>query len=286
MARVAYVNGRFVDHSAAQVHIEDRGYQFADGVYEVIPVHDGCLIDEMPHFDRLDYSLRELKIGWPMARQALKLVARELIRRNGVSTGIIYLQVTRGVAPRDHRFPIHCKPALVMTTRRARPLPAAALTGGVAVVTVPDIRWGRCDIKSLALLPNVLGKQRAVEAGAYEAWQLDRDGYVTEGTSTNAWIVTRDGKLMTRARGPDILSGVTRGAILALVREQGLAFEERRYSVEEAMNATEAFLTSSASFVLPVTRIDGAPIGSGRPGVVTLRLRDLLLRHVHTQCKS
>lgn len=285
MARLAYVNGRFVNHSAAQVHIEDRGYQFADGVYEVVPIHHGCLIDESPHLDRLGYSLRELRIGWPVSRQTLMQVTRELIRRNGVTEGIVYMQVTRGVAPRDHRFPAHGQSSLVMTTRRARPLPAAVLTEGVAVVTVPDIRWRRRDIKSISLLPNVLGKQQAIEAQAYEAWLIDEHGQVTEGTSTNAWIVTQDGKLITRARGPDILGGVTRAAVLELLHGHKLSFEERAFSIEEAKQAAEAFLTSSTNFIVPVTRLDGAPIGNGRPGEVTRKLRELYLRQMDAQCR-
>jgi D-alanine transaminase len=279
MPRFAYVNGRYVPHAAARVHIEDRGYQFADGVYEVVPILDGRLIDEEPHLDRLDYSLAELRIPWPMPRPALQLVLRELIRRNGLKSGIVYLQVTRGVAPRDHKFPARARPSLVVTTRRQRPLAADMLTAGAAVVTRPDIRWRRCDIKSISLLPNVLSKQDAVEAGAYEAWLVDGDGYVTEGTSTNAWIVTQDGRLLTRDRSSAILSGITRLALLDLLRSEGIAFEERAFTVTEATAAAEAFLTSSSSFVLPVTRIDGAAIGDGKPGRLTMKLRDIFVRH-------
>jgi D-alanine transaminase len=279
MPRFAYVNGRYVPHAAASVHIEDRGYQFADGVYEVVPIYDGRLVDEGPHLDRLDYSLKELRIPWPMARSALQLVLRELIRRNGLRNGIVYLQVTRGVAPRDHKFPARSKPSLIATTRRQRPLAVGVLTTGAAVVTLPDIRWRRCDIKSISLLPNVLGKQHAVEAGAYEAWLVDADGYVTEGTSTNAWIVTADARLLTRDRSSAILSGITRLALLALLKSEGIAFEERRFTVAEAKAAAEAFLTSSSSFVLPVTRIDGAAVGDGKPGRITMKLRDVFMRH-------
>ena len=286
MPRFAYVNGRFVDHSAALVHIEDRGYQFADGVYEVMPVHRRRLIDLEPHLDRLDYSLRELRIDWPVARRALALVMRELIERNFIDDGSLYLQVTRGVAPRDHKFPARSKPALVITTRRARPLPPGALTEGVAVITLPDSRWSRCDIKSVSLLPNILGKQRAAEAGAYEAWLFDKTGCITEGTSTNAWIVTPDGILLTRERGPIILGGITRAAVLELLRTRKLAFEERPFTVEQAKQAAEAFQTSSTNFVVPVTRIDGTPIGTGKPGPVSLTLRNLLLREVERQADA
>jgi D-alanine transaminase len=280
MARYAYVNGRYVSHGAAQIHIEDRGYQFADGVYEVILVHDGRLIDEGPHLDRLDYSLKALRIPWPMTRAALQTVLRELIARNGVSGGTVYLQITRGVAPRDHKFPTAATPSLVATTRRAKPVPAAVLATGVSVITRPDIRWRRCDIKSVSLLPNVLGKQAAAEAGAFETWLVDDSGAVTEGTSTNAWIVTRDGRLVTRDLSATILAGITRLALLDLVRSNGISFEERPFSVAEAKDAAEAFLTSTTSLVLPVTRIDGQAVGDGKPGPVTATLRDLYWRHV------
>jgi D-alanine transaminase len=279
MSRFAYVNGRYVPHSRAAVHIEDRGYQFADGVYEVVLVQRGRLIDEEPHLDRLDRSLRELRIAWPTTRDVLRLVIRELIRRNGLTNGIVYLQVTRGTAPRDHKFPAASEPALVITTKRLTPIPDALIANGVTVITIPDIRWQRCDIKSISLLPNILGKQQAVEAGAYEAWQVDRDGYVTEGTSTNAWIVTPDGRVVTRNPEEAILNGITRLSLLDLVRGAGLTIEERRFTVEEAKAAREAFLTSSSAFVLPVTRIDGDPVGVGKPGPLTKRLRDAYMAH-------
>ena len=279
MPRYAYVNGRYVPHAQAQVHIEDRGYQFADGVYEVILIHDGRLIDEEPHLDRLGYSLKELRIPWPMARPALRLVLGELIVRNGVAHGTVYLQVTRGVASRDHKFPAHATPSLVVTTKRQKPTPPA-LAAGVAVITRPDIRWRRCDIKSVSLLPNILGKQAAAEAGAFEAWLVDDDGCVTEGSSTNAWIVTRAGHLITRNLSAAILSGITRLSVLQFVQSQGLVFEERRFSVAEAKEAAEAFLTSTTSLVLPVTRIDGQAIGDGQPGPLTLKLREGYLLHL------
>lgn len=280
MPHLAYVNGRYVPHARAAVHIEDRGYQFADGVYEVVLVHRGRLIDEEPHLDRLDRSLTELRIAWPVSRTVLRLIIRELIRRNGLRNGIVYLQVTRGTAPRDHKFPAASEPALVLTTKPLKPVPDAFTTKGISVITIPDIRWQRCDIKSISLLPNVLGKQRAVEAGAYEAWQVDGEGYVTEGTSTNAWIVTGDGRLVTRNAEAAILNGITRLALLNLVREAGLAVEERRFTVAEAKAAREAFLTSSSSFVLPVTRIDDDPVGDGKPGPLTTKLREHYLTYI------
>ncbi|WP_119458685.1 D-amino-acid transaminase [Rhodospirillaceae bacterium SYSU D60014] len=287
MPRLAYVNGRYVPHAQAAVHIEDRGYQFADGVYEVVPVYRGILVDEEPHLDRLDRSLSELRIAWPMSREALRLILGELIRRNGLTNGLVYLQMTRGTAPRDHKFPAASETALVITTKRQNPISEAVLAEGVSVITIPDIRWRRCDIKSISLLPNVLGKQQAVEAGAYEAWQVDDDGYVTEGTSTNAWIVSAEGQLVTRGVEHAILNGITRRSLLDLVREAGIALEERRFTVAEAKAAREAFLTSSSSFVLPITRIDDSPVGSGKPGALTKRLREHYVSHItHAERKK
>ncbi len=271
MSRIAYVNGRYVPHPAASVHIEDRGYQFADGVYEVTAVKGGRLVDGAAHLDRLDRSLAELSIAAPMARAALLRVSAEMIRRNGLVDGTLYMQVTRGVARRDHPFPpAAVKPALVMTAKRWR-TPA---TAGAAVITIPDIRWGRCDIKSVALLPNVLGKQQARAAGALEAWMV-RDGTVTEGTSTNAWIVTAAGDVVTRPLGPDILGGITRQTVIRLAGQAQIRVVERPFTVAEAKAAREAFITSTTALVLPVVRIDGAAVGTGAPGPVTGRLREL-----------
>jgi D-alanine transaminase len=270
----AYVNGRYLPHRAACVHIEDRGYQFADGGYEVVPVVHGVLVDEGPHLDRLERSLGELGIAMPMSRQALRLVSREVMRRNALTHGFLYMQVTRGVAPRDHKFPKGARPALVMTVRQTRPQAPELLERGVGVITVPDIRWKRCDIKSVSLLPNCLSKQEAVESGAFEAWMVDEEGRVTEGTSTNAWIVTDDDCLVTRNASNAILNGITRIRLLELARAGGLSFEQRPFSVEEAQQAREAFLTSSTNFVLAVTEIDGQPVGNGHPGLFTGRLRE------------
>ena len=272
MPRVAYVNGRYIDHRHAAVHVEDRGYQFADGVYEVIHLFRGRLIDEEPHLDRLGRSLGELRIEWPMSRRPMQLAMRELVRRNRFDTGLVYIQVTRGIAPRDHRFPADNRPALVMTVRPIPEFPAEMLEEGVPVIVIDDLRWARCDIKTVALLPNVLGKQAAAEAGAYEAWMCDSDGNVTEGTSSNAWIVTADGILVTRPAGPDILRGITRQAIIGLARELEIPFEERKFSREEALVAREAFLSNSSHFVTPVTSIDGTIIANGRPGSLSAAL--------------
>jgi len=280
MPRQAYVNGRYLPHGDAVVHIEDRGYQFADGVYEVVPVAQGVLVDEELHLDRLERSLDELSIPMPMSRVALKLISAELMRRNRLSNGFLYMQITRGVAPRDHKFPTRVRPALVMTTRQMPPPSAKKLAEGVGVITVPDIRWSRCDIKSVSLLPNVLAKQQAVEAGAYEAWQVDADGMVTEGTSTNAWIVTQDGTLVTRNANNAILNGITRISLLRVAEADGVTLEERPFSIEEAKGAREAFLTSSTNFVMPVTRIDDQPIGNGHPGLLTGKLRKAYMNDV------
>lgn len=283
MSRIAYVNGRFVPHRKAVVHIEDRGYQFADGVYEVTAVQGRQLIDEALHLARLDRSLAELSIAAPMSRRALGFVLREVIRRNRVRDGIVYLQVTRGVAPRDHPFPTDARTSLVITARRARPANRKALAEGIKVITIPDIRWARCDIKSIALLPNILGKQQAREAGAYEAWQVDGAGLVTEGTSTNAWIVTTAGELVTRQASNAILNGCTRLALLDIARDIGLTFVERPFSVSEAKAAREALLTSTTSLVLPIVSIDDTAIGDGKPGPLGRKLRELYVAHAEGQ---
>jgi D-alanine transaminase len=281
MTRVAYVNGRYVSKGDAVVHIEDRGFQFADGVYEVWAVLDGRLADAQGHFARLERSLRELRITEPRSRPALLAILREVVRRNRVRNGIVYLQVTRGTAARDHAFPSPDTPPTVVVT--AKPLDFAKLDAaaakGVAVVTRPDQRWGRCDIKTVGLLPNALAKQAAREAGAYEAWLVDADGYVTEGASTNAWIVDADGRLRTRDTGANILRGITRAELMERARELQLAVDERPFTVAEALAAREAFITAASAFVTPVVRVDGGTIGEGCPGPVTLRLRSLYLDH-------
>lgn len=275
MSRIAYVNGRYIRHAEAGVHIEDRGYQFADGVYEVCGVRGGKLMDEALHLDRLQRSLKELRIDMPMGLPALRHVLREVVRRNRISNGMIYFQVTRGVAPRDHPFPpAGTRPAIVVTAKRLNEVRVAnSVEKGVAVITMPDQRWARRDIKSVALLPNILAKQAAREAGAYEAWLVDRDGFVTEGSSTNAWIVDRDGRVVTRALSADILPGVTRRVLLEAARREGLEIVERPFTPEEAKAAREAFISASSAIIIPVVRIDDTTIGNGAPGSVTMRLR-------------
>ncbi|MDJ0683451.1 MAG: D-amino-acid transaminase [Alphaproteobacteria bacterium] len=275
MPRYCYVNGRFTPHNQGAVHIEDRGYQFADGVYEVVTVADGKLVDEEGHMARLDRSLKELRMPAPMKRAVLQLKMRELIRLNGLTDGLVYMQVTRGVAPRNHAFPAEdTPPALVMTTKRMDFASMRKFTDGVSVVTRPDLRWARCDIKTVSLLPNCLAKQEAYEAGAYEAWLVKENGEVTEGSSSNAWIVTADGKLITRPPTNEILNGITRRTIITLAAEEGLTFEERAFSVDEAHAAAECFVSSATSFVTPVVKVDDAVIGDGSPGPLSRKLLD------------
>lgn len=274
MSRIAYVNGRYVPYREAAVHIDDRGYQFSDGVYEVVGVANGVIFDEEPHWDRLNRSLKELSIAWPMSRAAFRLVVREVLRRNRVRNGIVYVQVNRGIAPRDHPFPKNAVPTLVITSRRSGPAGVAAQAKGVSVITVPDIRWRRCDIKTIGLLPNVLARQKAREAGAFEAWMVSPEGLVTEGAATNAWIVTKKGELVTRNTDTSILWGITRGSVAAVARKSGVKLTERPFSVKEAKAARECFITSTTSFVTPVVEIDGAKVGNGKPGPLTRKLQD------------
>jgi D-alanine transaminase len=281
MSRVAYVNGRYVAQRAAAVNVEDRGYQFSDGVYEVCEVRNGSIIDQRRHLARLKRSLAELGIAMPMSEAALAIVMRECMRRNRVRDGIIYLQITRGVARRDHAFPPAGTQPSVVVTARNLDLNANERTAaeGIAVVTVPDNRWERVDIKSISLLPNVLAKQMAREQGAKEAWFVDRDGHVTEGSSSNAWIVTKGGKVVTRPADNGILRGITRSVLIDVIKAQGLEFEERPFTVEEAYGAREAFLTSASQIVMPVVRIDGRPVANGAPGSVASALRAEFHRH-------
>jgi D-alanine transaminase len=279
MGRIAYVNGRFVPHGEATVHIEDRGYQLADAVYEVWALFDGKLADPEGHFARLERSLGELRIAMPMTRAALTLVLKETVRRNRVREGLLYLQVSRGVAKRDHAFPNPpVRPAVVMTVSAVdRVASEARAAKGVGVVTTPETRWGRCDIKTVGLLPNALAKQKAREAGAVEAWFVDDLGFVTEGASSNAWIVDGDGRLRTRDTNANILRGVTRNTLLDVIRREGLEVDERPFTPAEAVCAQEAFITGAGTLVLPVITVDGKPVGEGRPGPVAQRLRRLYI---------
>jgi D-alanine transaminase len=275
MSRVAYVNGRYVLHRDAMVHIDDRGYQFADGVYEVCEVFRGALIDEKRHFERLAYSLAELQIAPPVRAGALAVVIREVMARNRVESGFVYVQVTRGVAPRDHVFPpTPVRPGLVVTARQVDPEKSEIYARkGISVITTPDLRWKRVDIKTISLLPNVLARQLASERGAYEAWLVDSTGMVTEGAASNAWIISKAGVVITRQPDHSILRGITRTTLIEIVAAQGLKLEERQFSLEEVFAAREAFITGATTLIMPVVRIDGREIGAGIPGPVASRLR-------------
>lgn len=275
MSRFAYVNGRFVRHGEAAVHIEDRGYQLADGVYEVWAVFDGKLADAEGHFTRLWRSLDELRIAHPMSQAALLLVLREAVRRNKVKEGLCYIQITRGVAKRDHAFPNpEVAPAIVITAKSLdRAATEAKAAKGASVISVLENRWGRCDIKSIGLLPNALAKQAARERGALEAWFVDDMGLVTEGASSNAWIIDAEGTLRTRDTQANILRGITRSTLLEVIRETGLPFSEKPFTVAEAQAAKEAFITGAGSLVTPIIEVDGVKLGDGKPGPVAIGLR-------------
>ncbi|MEP9366890.1 D-amino-acid transaminase [Xanthobacter sp. VNH20] len=275
MSRIAYVNGRYLPHRDAFVHVEDRGYQFADGVYEVCEVRGGKLIDERRHLDRLDRSLKELRIAAPMSRGALSTVLRETVRRNLVRDGLVYLQVTRGVSRRDHGFPAASVPPSIVVTARSANFAKndATAAAGMKVISLPENRWDRVDIKSVGLLPNVLAKQAAREAGAGEAWFVDAQGFVTEGASTNAWILTQDGVLVTRPAEHGILRGITRTVLMDVAAEMQLKVEERAFTLDEAKAAKEAFVSSATSLIMPVIAIDGTPVGTGAVGPVARSLR-------------
>jgi D-alanine transaminase len=275
LSRVVYVNGRYVPYREATVHVEDRGFQFADGVYEVCEVRNGRIIDESRHLARLRRSLKELSISFPMADAALRMVMSETLRRNRVRSGSVYLQVTRGAAKRDFTFPDPeaVPPTLVVIARSVDPaIGEAVAQAGIKVVSVPESRWARVDIKTTGLLPNVLAKMTAKAAGAREAWFVDGDGFITEGGSSNAWIVDGDA-LVTRHAESGILRGVTRTTLLDLIAEEGLRFEERQFTVDEAKAAREAFVTSATTILTPVVQIDDTPVGDGKPGDIVLRLR-------------
>jgi D-alanine transaminase len=281
MSRIAYVNGRYLPQTEACVNIEDRGFQFADGVYEVFYVNDGRIIDLALHLARLDRSLRELRITAPMDHKPLLHVLQEVISRNRIGNGLAYLQITRGVARRDHAFPKSTTlPSLVVTVRRVPPYPASVDAWAIRAITQPDQRWARCDIKSVALLPNVLARQAAREQGAGEAILVDGEGMVTEGAATNCWMVDMNGVLRTRPLSGAILPGCTRAALLSLLNDNAIAFEERAFTAAELRHAAEMFITSATSFVKPVIALNGTPIGDGTVGPITSRLFDLFARHV------
>lgn len=276
MTRIAYVNGRYVRHADASVHIEDRGYQFADGVYEVCEVRHGMIVDMTRHLDRLGRSLSELRIDWPMHRSALERVIREVLRRNRVRNGLFYLQVTRGVAKRDHVFPAPgIRPSIVVTAKSTNPAVIAGKNAnGIKAITVPDNRWDRVDIKTVGLLSNALVRQQAREAGAQEAIYVDADGMVTEGAATNVWMVDSDGAILTRPALHGILKGITRTTLMDVAKALDLKIREEAFSVEQMLGAREVFITAATSICFPVVEIDGKTIANGHPGSVSQKLRE------------
>lgn len=273
MSRIAYVNGAYVPHQSAFTHIEDRGYQFADGVYEVIALAADKLLDLDPHLDRLDYSLRELRINNPVSRPALKHIIQTLLHKNRLHDGMVYLQITRGTAPRYHEFPANSHPTLVITCRYVCPVKTGRVrTQGVKLISLPDTRWARPDIKSISLLPNILGKQKAVDNGAYEAILINHHGHVTETNSTNFWVIPEEGVLQTHPASHDILNGITRQRLMKLSTSLGLTIKEESFTLADALKAREAFLSSSVSGIVPVIQIDDHKIGHGTPGAIVPQL--------------
>ena len=282
MSRIAYVNGRYLPHAIAAVHIEDRGYQFGDGVYEVVHVHHGRLIDAALHLDRLDRSLRALRLAPRLGAPALRHVLAEVARRNRLTDGLIYMQVTRGVARRDHPFPpAATSSALVVTMRRLPPFPSEVDRWTGTAITLPDQRWARCDIKSVNLLPNVLARQEARERGATEALLIDAEGNLTEGAATSVWVVDALGRLMLRRLDEAILPGCTRAALRELLQSEAVAVVEAPCSLAELRAAREIFLTSATSFVKPILHLDGQPVGTGAVGPVARRMFALFAQHVN-----
>lgn len=283
MAKISYVNGRYVDHNDAYVHIEDRGYQFSDGVYEVIAFYNRRLLDGEAHLKRLTRSLNELRIDAPMSAQALRLVMRELMDRNDRNDGTIYMQVSRGVARRDHPFPKRARPSFIMAVTGPKMTKAKEVKEGVKVITMPDQRWVRRDIKSISLLPNVLAKQAATEAGAKEAWLYDKEGLIREGSASNNAIVTTRHEIITAPADTHILGGITRNVMIELAAKAGYKVVQRPFTMKELRAAKEAFIMSTTMNLLPVTRIDDEKIGTGKPGNVTLELLGLYYEHIFRQ---
>ncbi len=283
MAKVSYVNGAYVLHSDAMVHIEDRGYQFSDGIYEYCAFYNGVLLDEDLHWARLERSLKELHMAAPMSRAALNIVVQELIEQNGKRDGGLYLQVTRGVAKRDHPFPMRVKPALTMTVCAPKYPKPSEIQDGVRVVTHPDHRWARRDIKSISLLANVIAKQTANAKGLREAWLVMDNGQISEGSVSNAYIINAKGELITHHLDHHILGGVTRDVVLKLARKARIIVHERAFNLQEIKSAQEAFITSTSVNVLPVVKVDDIVIGKGKPGPVTKKLLQLYYDHILEQ---
>lgn len=283
MARISYVNGAYTLHSEALVHVEDRGYQFSDGIYEYCAFYNRKLLDGELHWRRLERSLAELSIAMPMSMNAMNIVIRELISRNDRDDGGLYLQVTRGVARRDHPFPKHTKPALVMTVCGPKIPKPHEINDGVKVITHPDHRWERRDIKSISLLANVLAKQEATRQHTREAWLFLPDGTFTEGAVSNSYLINDKGEIITHPLGNFILGGVTRDVVLMLARNAGIAVVERAFTRADLKNASEAFLTSTSANVLPVVKVDDSLVGNGKVGPVTKKLQSLYETHIFAQ---
>jgi len=283
MSHIAYVNGRYLPQGNAHVHIEDRGYQFADGIYEVICIWNGVPADFGAHIVRLNRSLSELRMTSPVSDNALALICKEVIRRNRLTKGTIYIQINRGVAPRAHAFPSkHVKPSIVVTAKHGAGPADSVAEAGVKVVTAEDQRWKRCDIKTVGLLPNILAKQAAVEAKAFETLLHTPDGKVTEASASNAWMVTKDQILVTHPTTNAILGGVTRGAVLKMAKKAGYKIEERPFTLAETRTAKEVFLTGTTTFVMPVVQIDERPVANGAPGTVARDLRERYVAYMNS----
>ncbi len=277
MSRIVYVNGAYLPEEEAKISVFDRGFLFADGVYEVSSVLRRKLIDNSGHLARLHRSLNELDMAAPASDAEIAAIQNALIEKNNVEEGLVYLQVTRGAADRDFAYPEGARPSLVMFTQQKNVVDSPNARTGIAIISVDDIRWRRRDIKSVGLLAPCMAKMQAKSAGADDAWLVE-DGYVTEGSSNNAFIVNAEGALVTRQLGNEILAGITRKAVLKLAREQQMKIEQRPFSIEEACNASEAFITSATTFVMPVISIDGTPVADGKPGRLTRRLRELYIQ--------
>jgi D-alanine transaminase len=277
MSRIVYVNGEYLPEEQAKISVFDRGFLFADGVYEVSSVLQGQLIDNTGHLARLHRSLDELEMATPASDSEIETIQKTLIEKNQIDQGLVYLQVTRGAADRDFAYPKDTTPSLVMFTQKKNVLENPQAKTGMKVISVPDIRWQRRDIKTVGLLAPCMAKMQAKHAGADDAWMVE-DGFVTEGSSNNAYIIDENGTLITRHLGHEILAGITRKAVLQLAQEQSIKIEERAFSMQEANTAREAFITSATTFVMPVTSIDGQPVGDGKPGDITLRLREIYIQ--------
>jgi D-alanine transaminase len=276
MSRIVYVNGEYVPDEEAKISIFDRAFLFADGIYEVTAVLDGKLVEYEPHMERLHRSLRELDMAQPISDAELKEMHLQLMTRNNITEGLIYMQITRGVAERDFSYPENAKQTLVAFTQLKELLDPPAAKTGIRIITIPDIRWQRRDIKTTGMLAQAMGKQAAKEAGVNDAWMVE-DGYVTEGTSNTAFIVVDENRLITRPLSNAVLPGITRRMILKLAESGAITVEERMFTVDEAKSASEAFHTSASSFVMPIVEIDGAMVGGGQPGPVSRKLREMYI---------